>query len=182
MRYCSNCGAQVVLRVPPADDRPRYVCETCKTVHYENPKVVAGCIPETSGRILLCRRAIEPRRGLWTFPAGFMELGETTAEAALRETAEEANAAVEIESLFALFNIPHISQVYLVFRGRLLNEDYSPGHESLDVRLFTEQDIPWREIAFPVIAQTLDLYYEDRRRGAFQVHNGDIRQRLVRGG
>lgn len=174
MKYCSECGATVQVRIPQGDNLPRHVCDTCGTIHYQNPKVVAGCIPEWEDRILLCRRAIEPRYGRWTLPAGFMENGETTPEAAARETLEEACARVDIEGLFGLFNIPHISQVYLMFRGRLLDLDFAPGHESLEVELFREQDIPWEELAFPVVYQTLQRYYEDRRAGGFHVHMDDI--------
>nr|VFK56758.1 MAG: ADP-ribose pyrophosphatase YjhB, NUDIX family [Candidatus Kentron sp. TUN]VFK58534.1 MAG: ADP-ribose pyrophosphatase YjhB, NUDIX family [Candidatus Kentron sp. TUN]VFK67384.1 MAG: ADP-ribose pyrophosphatase YjhB, NUDIX family [Candidatus Kentron sp. TUN] len=177
MKYCSNCGAPVSMRVPIHDNRLRYLCDACDTVHYVNPKIVAGCIPEFDDRILLCRRAIKPRYGCWTLPAGFMEMGETTVEAAVRETWEEAQAAVEVDSLFALFSIPHISQVYIMFRARLLRDEYSPGTESLEVALFREKEIPWSELAFPVISRTLEYYFSDKRNGAFQVHFGDILDR-----
>jgi len=143
-------------------------------VHYQNPKVVAGCIPEWGQQVLLCRRAIEPRLGLWTLPAGFMENDETTLQAATRETLEEASARVEIHGLYALFNLPHINQVYVMFRGRLLDLDFAPGSESLEVALFSEAAIPWETLAFPVVRETLRLYYQDRRRGSFQQHLGDI--------
>jgi ADP-ribose pyrophosphatase YjhB (NUDIX family) len=174
MRFCSQCGAPVVRRVPAGDTRARFVCESCQTVHYENPKIVAGCIAEWEGRILLCRRAIEPRLGLWTLPAGFMENDETTVQAAMRETMEEAGARVALAGLYALFNLPHINQVYLMFRGRLLAPDYAPGAESLAVDLFAEEDIPWQEIAFPVVRETLRLYFSERRAGAFGAHLGDM--------
>ena len=174
MKFCSDCGAPVTVRVPEGDTFPRHVCERCGTIHYRNPKVVAGSIPEAGSRILLCRRAIEPRAGLWTLPAGFLENGETTAEGAARETLEEANARVEIDQLYALFNIPHISQVYLMFRGRMLDEDFSPGAESLEVALFEEADIPWNDLAFPVVRETLRRYFADRRAGRFRIHVGDI--------
>ncbi len=174
MRFCSQCGAPVVRRVPTGDNRTRYVCEACQTVHYENPKIVAGCIAEWDGRILLCRRAIEPRHGLWTLPAGFMENDETTMQAAMRETLEEAGARVALGGLYALFNLPHINQVYLMFRGRLLAPEYAPGAESLAVDLFAEKDIPWQELAFPVVRETLRLYLAERRAGAFSAHLGDI--------
>jgi len=176
MNFCSRCGATVRLEVPPGDDRPRHVCGACGTVHYQNPKVVAGCIPQWGDRLLLCRRAIEPRYGLWTLPAGFMENGETTAEAAARETLEEANARVEIDALYTLFNIPDINQVYLLFRARLLDLDVSAGAESLEVRLLSEEEIPWDRIAFPAIRKTLSLYFDDRRRRLFRLHTGDIRK------
>jgi len=174
MKYCSECGSAVEFRVPAGDDRSRYVCRSCETVHYQNPKIVVGCIPEWEGSILLCRRAIEPRCGLWTLPAGFMENGETTQQGAARETLEEARARVEVGDLYTLFNLPHINQVYLVFRGRLLDLDFGPGAESLDVRLFREWEIPWGEIAFPVIKETLSLYYRDRANGGFELRTGDI--------
>lgn len=174
MKYCSNCGAPVSRRIPPGDNLPRYVCDACQTIHYQNPKIVAGCIPEWEDKVLLCRRAIEPRYGLWTLPAGFMENGETTAQAAARETLEEANARVDRLSLYVLFNLPHINQVYLMFRGRLRDGRYSAGHESLEAALFTEREIPWQELAFPVIRETLRCYFDDRRAGVYRVHTGDI--------
>ena len=179
MNFCSQCAAPVASRVPPGDDRPRHVCDTCGTVHYQNPKIVAGCIPEWEGRILLCRRAIEPRSGLWTLPAGFMENGETIGEAAVRETLEEANARVEIDALFTCLSIPRISQVYIMFRGRLLDGTFSPGTESLDVRLFDEAEVPWDEIAFPAISRTLELWFLDRHNGAFGAHTGVIHRRAT---
>ena len=174
MKFCSNCGAAVQLRVPPGDTLPRHVCDACHTIHYQNPRMVVGCIPEWEDRILLCRRAIEPRHGLWTVPAGYMENGETTFHGALRETLEEANARVEIGPLYALYNIPHINQVYILFRARLLDLDVSPGAETLEVRLFTENEIPWDGIAFASVRNTLTHYYQDRRNGVYQFHLGTI--------
>lgn len=174
MNFCSNCGAPVVQRIPPGDTLPRFVCERCGAIHYQNPKMVVGCIPEWEDRILLCRRAIEPRCGLWTVPAGFMENGETTAQGAERETLEEANARVEIVGLYALYNIPHINQVYILFRARLADLNFSPGAETLDVRLFREEEIPWNEIAFATVRNTLTHYFADRRRGEFRFHMGTI--------
>ena len=174
MNFCSQCAAPVALRVPSGDDRPRHVCDTCGTVHYQNPKIVAGCVPEWEGRILLCRRAIEPRAGRWTLPAGFMENGETTGEAAVRETREEANARVEVDALFTCLDIPRISQVYVMFRARLVDGAFSPGAESLDARLFEEAEVPWDEIAFPAITRTLELWFRDRRGGTFGTHTGAI--------
>lgn len=174
MNFCSNCGARVVKRVPAGDNLPRFVCERCRTVHYENPKLVVGCIPEWEDSILLCRRAIEPRHGLWTVPAGFMENGETTAQGAQRETLEEANARVEILGLYALYNIPHINQVYMLFRARLLEPAFSAGSETLDVRLFREGEIPWQEIAFATVRRTLNHYFADRRTGRYGFHIGTI--------
>ncbi|MEQ1881671.1 MAG: NUDIX hydrolase [Burkholderiales bacterium] len=174
MNFCSQCGAPVQLRVPPGDTLPRHVCQSCGNIHYENPRMIVGCIPEWEGRILLCKRAIEPRIGLWTVPAGFMENAETTAQGAQRETLEEANARVEILDLYALFNIPHINQVYMLFRARLLDLDFYPGSESLEVRLFDEPDIPWNQIAFATVRRTLARYYSDRRAGGFHFHIGTI--------
>ncbi len=165
MKFCSHCGESVVLRVPEGDNRERFVCDNCHTIHYQNPNIVAGCIPEWEGRILLCKRAIEPRYGLWTLPAGFMENGETTEQAAMRETREEAGAIVEITNLYGLFSIPHISQVYMLYHGVLVDGDYEPGSESLECRLFDEQSIPWDKLAFPVVKETLQRYFADRKRG-----------------
>jgi ADP-ribose pyrophosphatase YjhB (NUDIX family) len=174
MKYCSQCGAPVVQKVPPGDNLPRFVCEACQAVHYLNPKIVAACIPEWNGSILLCRRAIEPRSGLWTFPAGFMEIGESTEQAALRETLEEAHADVEIASLYAVFSLPHISQVYVVFRGRMKSPEFAPGAESLEVRLFPPETIPWDLLAFPVIRETLARYVRDLEQGCFALHVGSV--------
>ncbi len=176
MKFCSHCAAPLERRIPAGDSLPRYVCPACGTIHYTNPKVVVGCIPQWEDRILLCRRAIQPRRGLWTLPAGFLEDHETTLEGAARETLEEASARVEVADLYALFNLPHVNQVYLMFRARLLDLDYGPGPESLEVRLYEEREIPWQEIAFPVIEETLRLYFADRRSGCFPLHIGDIRR------
>lgn len=175
MNFCSHCGARVVQRVPPGDTLPRHVCDACGTIHYENPKMVVGCIPEWEDRVLLCRRAIEPRHGLWTVPAGFMENGETTVQGALRETLEEANARVEILGLYALYNIPHINQVYMLFRARLADLDFRPGAETLDVRLFKEEEIPWSAIAFATVRNTLTHYFSDRAAGDFRFHMGTIK-------
>ena len=175
MKFCPECGAPVELRLPPDDNRERHICIACATIHYLNPKLIVGSIPEwDDGRILLCRRAIEPRHGLWTLPAGFMENGETTPEAAARETLEEANAQVQIGNLYSMYNIPYINQVYLLFRAQLLNLDFFPGVESLEVALFTEQEIPWDELAFRAVSLTLRSYYADRKAGAYQFHTGDL--------
>lgn len=160
----------MALKIPEGDSVPRYVCEKCHTIHYQNPKVVVGCLPEWEGNILLCRRAIEPRYGLWTLPAGFMENGETTEQGALRETYEEARASVHLAGLFAVFSIPHISQVYMMFHGTLNDLNFGPGPESIDVRLFSEAEIPWDKLAFPVVHRTLWYYLEDRRKGKFEIH------------
>ena len=174
MNFCSHCGGPVALVVPSGDTLPRYVCPACATIHYQNPKMVVGAIPEWEDKILLCRRAIQPKHGLWTLPAGFMENGETTAEGAARETWEEALARVEIGALYTLYNLPHINQVYLMFRAKLLNLDFGPGTESLEVALFDEAEIPWDALAFRTIEATLKAYFKDRKAGAFRFHFGDI--------
>jgi ADP-ribose pyrophosphatase YjhB (NUDIX family) len=174
MRFCSNCGAPVVRKIPPGDVLPRYVCDACQTIHYQNPRMVVGCIAEWEDRVLLCKRGIEPRYGLWTVPAGFMENGETTYQGAERETLEEANARIDIGPLYALYNIPHINQVYMLFRARLLDLSFHAGAETLDVRLFSEAEIPWDEIAFATVRNTLTHYYSDRREGEYRFHMGTI--------
>lgn len=177
MKYCSNCGAKVELTIPPGDDRPRYVCDTCRTVHYDNPKMVVGCIPEWEDRILLCRRAIEPRHGFWTAPAGYLENGETLAEGARREAFEEARARVEIVAPCALLEITPVHQIYVIFRSLLLNHDFMPTRESLELKLFEEGEIPWDEIAFASIRESLRLYFEDRSKGRQAFHTGMITKR-----
>lgn len=174
MKYCNLCGSAVEWRVPDGDTHSRHVCLQCRTVHYSNPKVVVGCVPRWQNQVLLCRRAIEPRYGLWTLPAGFMEDNETTIQGAARETWEEAGARVHIAGLYALFNLPHVNQVYVMFLADLQSPEYGPGVESLDVKLYDEADIPWQQIAFPVVEQTLKLFFDDRRRGQFGTHTGDI--------
>lgn len=170
MNYCTQCGTHVELRIPEGDSHLRHVCPQCGEIHYQNPKVIVGCIAEWEQRILLCRRAIEPCYGLWTLPAGFMENGESTTQAALRETYEEACARVSIEGLFALINIPHISQVHLFYRARLLDTNFGAGEESLETQLFSEDEIPWHELAFSSVDQCLKAYFGDRRTGRFEFH------------
>jgi ADP-ribose pyrophosphatase YjhB (NUDIX family) len=174
MNFCSNCGNALILETPAGDDRPRYLCNSCRTVHYENPKVVVGCIPEKDGKILLCRRAIEPRLGKWTLPAGYLENGETVAQGAERETREEAGVNIEILAPYVLFNICHINQIYLMFRGRLVDDKIKAGTESAEVRLFAEEEIPWDQIAFTVIEATLRHYFNDKPSGLFPFHIRDI--------
>jgi ADP-ribose pyrophosphatase YjhB (NUDIX family) len=180
MKFCSACANPVEQTIPPGDNRLRYVCASCDVIHYQNPRAVVGCIPEWEDKILLCRRAIEPRYGLWTLPAGFMENGETTAEAGVRETLEEANARVEPLELFSLIDIPYLNQIYMLYRATLLDLAYSAGSESLEVELFTEANIPWDDIAFPAITETLTWYFEDRKRDRFVLHTGAIRSRPKR--
>lgn len=174
MNFCSLCGAAVVQKIPPDDNRTRHVCIACGEVHYQNPRLIVGAIPEWEDQILLCRRAIEPRYGLWTLPAGFMENSETAPEAAARETFEEANTQVEVGELYSMYNLPYINQVHLLFRAKLLNLNFSAGTESLDVQLFQEQEIPWDNIAFRPIKLTLQHFFSDRRTGSFTFHSGDI--------
>jgi ADP-ribose pyrophosphatase YjhB (NUDIX family) len=181
MKFCSHCGASSLsFRIPDGDTLPRNVCEVCNTIHYVNPKVVVGCLPEWEDRILLCKRAIEPRRGLWTAPAGFLEDKETLEAGAVRETVEEANARVEIGDLYTVISLPHISQVYMMFRARLLGLDFGPGPESLEVRLFREEEIPWNDLAFRTIGRTLRNYFLDRKLGAFPVHVSAVDRRVPR--
>jgi len=176
VNFCSHCGAKVAFRIPQGDTLPRHLCEECGTIHYRNPLIVIGAIPEwRDRRVLLCRRAIEPRLGLWTLPGGFMELDETTTQAAERETLEEANARVELGELFTVLSVPRVNQVHLFYRARLLDLDFSAGPESLEVALFREQDIPWNEIAFRTSAVTLRHYFADRGAGTYGVHTEEIR-------
>ena len=174
LNFCSKCGARLALRVPPGDSLPRRVCDSCGTIHYRNPLVVVGTIPVWEERILLCKRAIEPRYGRWTLPAGFMELGETTAQAALRETMEEAKARVELGEVFSLLSVPHVDQVHIFYRARLLDRDYGAGEETLELALLRESEIPWKDIAFPTITTTLRHFYADRKAGAMGFHTGEI--------
>ena len=174
MKFCANCGAKVVQRVPPGDSLPRWVCDQCGEIHYQNPRMVVGSVPEHEGRILLCRRAIEPRYGYWTLPAGFMENDETAAQAALRETLEEAGAAVELGEPFTLISVPRVNQVHLFYRARLSNLEFKAGEETLEIALMEEAAIPWKEIAFRTVGLTLKRWFEDRTRGTFAFHAQDI--------
>ena len=175
IKFCCQCGAGVVHRIPEGDSLPRAVCDACGHIQYVNPKVVVGCLPVYGERILMCKRAIEPRYGLWTLPAGYMENNETVTEGAAREALEEANARVEIEDLYTIHSLPHISQVYMMFRARLLDPDVSPGVESLEVKLVTEAEIPWDQLAFTMVRRTLEHFLEDRKTGIFVPRFGDIR-------
>jgi ADP-ribose pyrophosphatase YjhB (NUDIX family) len=174
VKFCANCGSPVARRVPPGDSLPRWVCDACGEIHYENPKLVVGTVPEHGGRLLLCRRAIEPRYGYWTLPAGFMENDESTGQAALRETLEEAGTAVALGAPFTLLSIPRVNQVHLFYLARLDVLDFKPGEETLEVALFDEAAIPWRELAFRTVATTLRHWFADRGRGAFGFHAEDI--------
>ncbi|MEO7055543.1 MAG: NUDIX hydrolase [Caldimonas sp.] len=174
IKHCRACGSVVVYTMPEGDNRERATCTVCGTIHYENPLNVVGTMPVWQDKVLLCRRAIEPRRGLWTLPAGFMELGETTEEGALRETTEEAGARIELQGLFTLFNVARVGQVHFFYRARLLDLDFAPGPESLEAVLFSEAEVPWPEIAFRTTKQTLELFFADRRADRFEMHFGDI--------
>jgi ADP-ribose pyrophosphatase YjhB (NUDIX family) len=167
------------MRIPPGDNLPRAVCTACGTIHYDNPRLVVGCVPEWQGRILLCKRAIEPRRGYWTTPAGFMENGETLQGAAARESLEEALARVEIGSLLTITHVLHAHQVHVNFRARLIDGRFGVGSESLQVQLYDETDIPWSEIAFPSIEFALRCYLDDRRTASQAVHFSDINRPRV---
>ncbi len=174
MKFCSNCGATLTFTIPPGDNRERHVCNDCDTIHYVNPRIITGCLPVWDDRVLLCLRAIDPRKGYWTLPAGFLENGETIAAGAARETEEEANARVADLELYTVFSLPHISQAYMFYRAQLSDLDFSSGEESLDVRLFKEHEIPWDNLAFPVINKSLQYYFEDRKSGQFQFRSEAI--------
>lgn len=174
MKFCPDCGAPTERKVPPDEDRERDVCSACQTVHYSNPKVIVGCVPEHEGRILMCKRAIEPRYGLWTLPAGFMENGETTAEGAARETWEEAAARAENLVLYRIFDVPHINQVYMFYRCGIEQGEYGVGPESLETALLRPDQIPWQEIAFPVVREILTEFLEDSRVSQFPVRHSVI--------
>lgn len=174
MKFCSNCGATVVHKIPEGDSLPRYMCEVCNTIHYQNPRMVVGCVPVWEDKVLLCKRGIEPRHGLWTVPAGFMENGETLDAGAMRETLEEACARVTIDKLYAVYNIPHVNQVYLLFLAKLNDLDFKAGSETLETRLFREDEIPWDQIAFATVRNTLTHYFADRARSHFDFHLGTI--------
>ncbi len=173
-RFCAHCGHAITRRVPEGDNRERDCCDACGSIHYVNPRPVVGTIPVWNGEILLCRRAIEPRHGFWTVPAGFMEGGETTAEGAIRETLEEAGARVDLGPLFTMIDVPAVEQVHLFYRAQLRDIDFAAGTESLEVRLFQADHIPWDDLAFRTVSTTLRLFLEDRARGNFGVHTRSI--------
>lgn len=169
MKFCSNCGNQVTQQIPDGDNRLRFVCHHCNTIHYQNPLVIVGVLPQYKEQILLCKRAIEPQKGRWTLPAGFLENDESTLEGALRECFEEANAKVVDSELYALYDIPYINQVYVFYRAELADKEYGPSSESTEVALFNEEDIPWDELAFPVVRAMLKRYLSDRKNNRFEV-------------
>ncbi|MBA4343174.1 MAG: NUDIX hydrolase [Methylibium sp.] len=174
-KHCPSCGAAVSYQVPADDNRERAICPACASVHYENPINVVGTLPIWGEQVLLCRRNIEPRYGFWTLPAGFLELGETSAEGALRETDEEAGAEIELQNLYCLLNVVRVGQIHLYYRARLLSDRFNPGPETIEARLFHEHEVPWDELAFRTVRETLQRYFDDRRAGRdFALHCADI--------
>ncbi|MDE1947516.1 MAG: NUDIX hydrolase [Burkholderiales bacterium] len=174
IKHCRVCGSPTRYQIPADDNRERAVCSVCAEIHYENPINVVGTVPVWGEQVLLCRRNIEPRRGLWTLPAGFLELGESTSDGAIRETDEEAGARIELEGLFTVLNVVRAGQVHFFYRARLLDTRFAPGPETIEAQLFRENEIPWDEIAFRTVRQTLEHFFEDRRGAGFGVHAGDI--------
>jgi len=175
IRHCKQCGTAVSYRLPDdGDTRERAICPACHTVHYENPLNVVGTVPFWDDKVLLCKRNIEPRWGKWTLPAGFMELGETVAEGAARETHEESGAEIEMLDLFTIMNVERVGQVHFFYRARLTSDRFDPGHETLEARLFAEHEVPWDEIAFRTVRETLRCFFADRQRGRFELHQIDI--------
>jgi ADP-ribose pyrophosphatase YjhB (NUDIX family) len=172
--HCRACGQATTYQIPADDNRERAVCTACGTIHYQNPLNVVGAVPVWGEQVLLCKRAIEPRYGFWTLPAGFMELGETTAEGALRETLEEAGAQIELLELFTVLNVARVGQVHFFYRATMTSPTLAPGDETLEARLFREDEVPWDELAFRTVRETLQRFFEDRRRGKFSVHCADI--------
>ena len=178
--FCPQCGHATTMRMPPGDNRIRACCDSCGVIHYVNPRVVVGTLPVWGERVLLCRRAIEPRRNYWTLPAGFLETGETTAAGAARETDEEAGARIVLGPLFTMLDVVHVHQVHLFYRADLVDTSFAPGEESLEVRLFDEAGIPWDELAFRTVSTTLRHFFEDRARGRFELHTGAIEWPRIR--
>lgn len=174
IQHCKACGTRVEHRIPADDNRTRAVCPACQTVHYENPLNVVGTVPSWEDQVLLCRRNIEPRYGLWTLPAGFMELGETAEQGAVRETIEEAGAHIEIEGLFTMLDVVKVGQLHIYYRARLLDTEFAPGPETIEARLFREDEVPWDQLAFRTVRKTLECYFSDRREGQFRIHTADI--------
>jgi ADP-ribose pyrophosphatase YjhB (NUDIX family) len=174
IQHCRVCGSPATYRVPPDDNRERAICNRCGEIHYENPLNVVGTVPVWDEQVLLCRRNIEPRHGFWTLPAGFMELGETMAEGAIRETVEEAGANIELQDLYTVLNVVRVGQVHFYYRARMLDQTLEPGPETIEARLFREDEIPWDLLAFRTVRQTLEHYFSDRRAGGFTLHAGDV--------
>jgi ADP-ribose pyrophosphatase YjhB (NUDIX family) len=174
MKFCSTCGAPVERRIPVGEDRERFVCTTCGAIHYENPRMVVGCIIEEHGQLLLCKRAIEPRYGYWTLPAGFLELGESTVQGAVRETFEEAGARVQVIAPYAHFDIPHIGQAYIFYRARMITPEFAAGSESLEVKFVKPSEIPWESLAFAAVRYALELYVQDAANAKYRTHHGVV--------
>lgn len=175
VRHCRNCGTPVVHRVPDdGDTRERAVCPACQTIHYENPLPVVGTVPYWGDKVLLCKRNIEPRKGKWTLPAGFMELGETCGQGAARETDEEAGARIELGPLFTVLSVPQAGQVHFFYLARLLSDQFDPGIETMEVQLCAEEEVPWDEIAFRTVSETLHRFFEDRKAGRWQTHEVNL--------
>jgi ADP-ribose pyrophosphatase YjhB (NUDIX family) len=174
VKYCSHCQSELIITIPSGDNRERYTCSVCGTIFYQNPLIIAGCIPLYKERVLLCRRAIEPRKGYWTLPAGFMENGESTVEAARRETWEEALAKVDIGNLFSICNIPRLNQVHLYYLANLPDPEFGVGEESLEVDLFCEADVPWQKLSFSTVKQSLQRFFHDRETGQQLLHHIDL--------
>ncbi len=178
MRFCTACGHTTIEKIPLGDHKVRKVCTHCGTIHYVNPKVICGALALWDNKVLLCRRAIEPRYGLWTLPAGYMELFETMEQGAARETREESEAEIEIEQLYCMYNIPRIGQIYVLFKGNIIDGQFGAGEETIESRLFEEKDIPWTELAFPSVERTLRHYFEDRKNNQFPTHLETLGTRL----
>lgn len=174
MNYCSQCGSAVDQQIPEGDNRPRFVCNQCDTIHYQNPRIIAGCLPVYGDKVLLCKRSIEPGYGLWTLPAGFMENGETTREGAMRETREEACAEVELEGLYTVTSITPINQVQMFYLATMPQPEFAAGEETLETRLFSEEEIPWEQVAFRTVINALKFYFEDRKSGNFPLRHIDF--------
>ena len=174
MKFCPNCASTLSLKIPADDSRERFVCDSCGTIHYQNPRNVVGSIPVYGEQVLLCRRAIAPRHGYWTLPAGFMELGESTAEGAGRETVEEAGAEFTMGPLLSVMSVPRVGQVHLYYLAELRHEEFNPGFETQEARMFLESEIPWDELAFRTVQETLKHYFADKKSGQFQVHSFNI--------
>lgn len=185
MKYCPTCASELSFRIPENDDRKRYVCDACGEIHYQNPRIVVCSLPCFEDRVLLCKRSIEPRYGLWTLPGGFMENNETTHDTAHRETREEACARIELHGLYTYYNLPHINQVHMFYRATLLDLDFAAGQESLEVDLFRQEDIPWSDLAFLAVSGTLEHYFNDFPHNVFPVRAGDViltpeRKRIIK--
>ena len=174
MKYCSDCGTAIEFRIPPEDNRERAICKKCSKIHYVNPKVVVGSMSTWDNKILLCKRAIEPRKGFWTLPAGFLEIGESTSEGAVRETIEESGAEIELKSLFAVFDIPTFNQVHIFYLANMKNSNLCPGTESLEARLFSESEIPWSDLSFASVKTALEIFFEKSNSKVNKVHTALI--------